>query len=86
MRAQLADLKKTEAQRRGEARGSLMVRLQQPVPRLKPQKHLRIDRAQFNAQWLHEQRLARMAQYTQAESTRTNAEPVPQRVIAGPVR
>ena len=64
IRAQLADLTKTESQRRGETagRGSTMVKLHKPFPELKP-KHVQgpLHKA-FNQAWLREQRAAMLAQ------------------------
>lgn len=70
--AQLKDLHKSEAQRRGEAstgtgRGSLMVKLHKPFPDLKPKNHHSVLRAQFNQDWVREQRAALLAQYRQQE-------------------
>ncbi|NHK29382.1 hypothetical protein FF098_015810 [Parvularcula flava] len=57
--AQLDDLKKTEAQRRGEQEGSgsSMVRDDKPVPSLKPPPETRReqDRSCFNGAWAKEQ-------------------------------
>jgi len=57
--AQLDDLKKTEAQRRGEQEGSgsAMVRDDKPAPALKPPPETRReqDRSKFNAAWAMEQ-------------------------------
>ncbi|GAB4182355.1 MAG: hypothetical protein Tsb002_03520 [Wenzhouxiangellaceae bacterium] len=67
--AQLKDLNKSEAQRRGEqGRGSLMVKLHQPFPELKPKDHHSVLRAQFNQDWVQEQRAAVIAQYRRQAS------------------
>ena len=63
---QLADLKKTEAERReGQAgRGAAMVRQDKPAPAPHPTGPLgeAVDRESFNGRWLIEQRDAAFAQ------------------------
>ena len=61
---QLEDERKTESQRRGsQGRDSLMIKLHQPFPELRP-KHMQGPlRASFNRAWLQEQRSARMSAF-----------------------
>jgi len=64
---QLNDLKKTEAQRRGEGDGSRMVKLHKPFPELKPKHDLSQIRQTFNKNWMQEAHAARMTQFDEQE-------------------
>ena len=76
--AQLKDMEKTEAQRRGEGgRGSAMVKLHRPFPELRPKHDMTQIRPGFNQAWLREQRAARLAQY-QAERVNSEQSPAQQ--------
>lgn len=72
---QLADLKKTEAERReGHAgRGAAMVKQDKPAPAPHPTGPLgnAVDRQSFNGRWLAEQRDAAFAQAKARQSAQT---------------
>ena len=86
---QLDDLNKTEAQRREEqtGRGSNMINKDQPAPALKPSPEWRepVERAQFNRDWLKEQRDAVMRQAAKDQpSSGPDRGPRPIYIIKGP--